>query len=383
MKEENIMKIYALNELQSHSDNVRVNVKLHGNIVLRGFLINNEIQLLEGSHRMAFAVELGVPITIILFGEDEIVPHDCDDIISCVTGLRDRATVYELSKALLKERGLYNQAVYEKDDHKNISIIDASDGTGKMAHFRATHKRINDNETSKFSELYDVVNSPSNAFPEKVWELMFGEKNAYDKNILVVGNNESRPAIAFSCLGANVTYLEMSEYRKEQTLEFLKKNDLDMMIKDFQLEILDKDKYDIVYTTSGVCENIDDLYNMFICLKRALKHKGLLVMLEKHPFMNMFEKGVQKIGLLRAYDDVKPRAQDKKRFWRISDISTWLLTSGLKLYAIVELQANYDLYTSAWYSSMKERIDDNDRLSELANNPISAIPEWLVVLAYN
>ncbi|MFZ5354874.1 MAG: class I SAM-dependent methyltransferase [Bacillota bacterium] len=379
------MKIYALNGMQSHCNNVKKNVELHGSIVLRGFYTDGTIQLLEGSHRMAYALELGVPITIVLFGENEIIPHDCDGIISYVTGLSDRCTVRELADNLVKERGLFNQAVYESDEHQNICIIDASDSTGKLVHFALTHTTGIVSEAIESQGLGDAINNPSSAFPEKVWQILFGEKNAYGSKILVIGNGDNRPAIAFCRLGAEVTYIDLSEEKKQHTIDFAIENHLDIDIKDFtgfRLESFDENTYDILYTAPDVCSFTDDLYMMYENYKRVLKQNGLLVMLDTHPFMNLFEKKIPEIYIYRTYDDLRPQTASNRRYWRVGDITRWLLASKLRLYALIELQSGYDLFDSLWYSSVKERFDDKDRLSDLTHNPLSAIPQWLVTFAY-
>jgi hypothetical protein len=76
------MKIYALNDMQSHSESVKKTISLVGSVILRGYETYGIIQLLEGSHRMAYAIALGLPITIVLFNKDEVIPHDCDDVDS-------------------------------------------------------------------------------------------------------------------------------------------------------------------------------------------------------------------------------------------------------------------------------------------------------------
>ena len=156
------MKIYALNGMQKHSKSVKKTVMLQGSVVLRGFAADHSIQLLEGPHRMAYAVELGLPINIVLFGENEIVPHDCDNVEkSAVTGLPDRCAAGELAPSLVKERGMYHQAVYESEDHPNIRIVEG----GAAAHLRLTHGPGN----------------PFGAFPSYTADTLYGLLRSYQR----------------------------------------------------------------------------------------------------------------------------------------------------------------------------------------------------------
>ena len=292
------MKIYALNGMQKHSKSVKKTVALQGGVVLRGFAVDGTVQLLEGSHRMAYAVELGLPITIVLFGENEVVPHDCDNVKkSAVTGLPDRCAVGELAPSLINERGLYHQAVYESEDHPNIQIVDAGDGSGKAMHFRLTHTDGN----------------PFGAFPEKLWEIMFGVvKDCVGKHILVIG--EERAAAAFKKLGAKVTYSE-----------------------DAQLQAFEKNQFDLLYAVPDISYSADNLCELFKSYQRVLKKGGLAVALDTHPYMNMLS-GAE---TARRYDDLRP--QNGKTYWRLCDFARWIPAAGLHFYAFLELHADYDL----------------------------------------
>ena len=152
------MKIYALNGMQEHTFFVRKHVEITGSVVLRGCLDpDGNVQLLEGSHRIAFAVELGIPVTVVLFGHDEWIPNE-SEIESKITGDKDMCAVSEFLKQSLEERGLYNQAVYEIGGHQGIRIVDPAPETGTVVHRRLT----------------DTENNPWAAFPERTWQYPWG-----------------------------------------------------------------------------------------------------------------------------------------------------------------------------------------------------------------
>ena len=53
--------------MQSHSEHAEQNVSAHQQVILRGAATDGDVQLLEGSHRMAYAIALQKPIIIVLF----------------------------------------------------------------------------------------------------------------------------------------------------------------------------------------------------------------------------------------------------------------------------------------------------------------------------
>ena len=187
------MLVYALNGMQEHGQLVRQHVEITGSVVLRGCLDpDGNVQLLEGSHRIAFALELGLPVSIVLFSLDEIVPNECE-IASATTGDKDTCTAREHLNQLLTERGLYDQAVYDTRKHSNIRIIDPAPETGVAAHRR----------------LIDTRDNPWAAFPERTWQYPWGHCcNVEGKRVLVLGDAGCRQTAAFVKLGADVTVAE-------------------------------------------------------------------------------------------------------------------------------------------------------------------------------
>ena len=187
------MKIYALNGMQEHGFLVRRHVEITGSVVLRGCLDpDGNVQLMEGSHRIAFAVELSLPVTIVLFGLDELIPNE-SEIESKISGDNDTCAVSEMLSQSLAERGLYNQAVYDVREHPNIRVINPAPETGIAVHRR----------------LVDTKDNPWAAFPERTWQYPWGHGCFVEgKRILVLGDTMCKQAAAFVKLGADVTVAE-------------------------------------------------------------------------------------------------------------------------------------------------------------------------------
>jgi len=189
------MKIFSLNGMQEHALLVRQHVEVTGRVVLRGCLDpDGNVQLLEGSHRIAFAIELGLPVTVVLFSLDELIPNE-SEIESKISGDKDSCAVSEMLSQSLTERGLYDQAVYDIGKHSNIRVIDPAPETGVSVHRR----------------LVNTEDNPWAAFPERTWQYPWGHGCFVDgKRILVLGDSNCKQAAAFVKLGADVTVAEPS-----------------------------------------------------------------------------------------------------------------------------------------------------------------------------
>ena len=126
------MIVIAINNIRSQYEQVKTEVIKNGEVILKGYKMRNVIQLLEGSHRMAAAIELNYPITIIIPNDTDIIEHDIDDIYSKVTNTYNKAAVYEvaLGIALCVPRFFENGQCrfdfqyYDTDNYKNIRIFE-------------------------------------------------------------------------------------------------------------------------------------------------------------------------------------------------------------------------------------------------------------------
>lgn len=120
------MNIHTMNGKQDHYEQVKKDVIRYGEVTLKGWKIRDTIQLLEGSNRMIAAIELGVPITIVLVGDNTVVEHDDDETYSNTTRSWETATALELAASLAYSQRRSDYAVYRAEDYANITIIDHS-----------------------------------------------------------------------------------------------------------------------------------------------------------------------------------------------------------------------------------------------------------------
>jgi len=121
------MIIISPNPIQSHYDAVKREALRRGEVTLLGYRMRNVVQLLEGSNRMAAAIELGLPITINIPEDDHMIMwHDIDYVKSKYTKDKHHAAVYEvaLNIALDDERIGLDCPMYDTEKYPNIKVFD-------------------------------------------------------------------------------------------------------------------------------------------------------------------------------------------------------------------------------------------------------------------
>jgi len=121
------MFIIPPNPVQPHYKQVKKEAKKRGEVTLLGYRVRNVVQLLEGSNRMAAAIELGLPVTINIPEDDHMIMwHDIDYVKSKYTDDDHHAAVYEvaLNIALDDERIGLDYPIYDTKDHPNIRVME-------------------------------------------------------------------------------------------------------------------------------------------------------------------------------------------------------------------------------------------------------------------
>ena len=121
------MLIISPNPVQSHYKHVKREAKKRGEVTLLGYRIRNVVQLLEGSNRMAAAIELGLPITINIPDDDHMIMwHDIDYVTSKYTDDTHHAAVYEvaLNIAFDDERIALDYPIYDTKDYPNVRVME-------------------------------------------------------------------------------------------------------------------------------------------------------------------------------------------------------------------------------------------------------------------
>lgn len=118
------MKIHTMNGKQDHYEQVKRDVIRYGEVTLKGWKIRDTIQLLEGSNRMIAAIELGVPITIVLVQDNDMVEHDDDETYSTTTQSWEKATALELAASLAFSERRSDYAIYSAEGYPNITIVE-------------------------------------------------------------------------------------------------------------------------------------------------------------------------------------------------------------------------------------------------------------------
>lgn len=207
------------------------------------------------------------------------------------------------------------------------------------------------------------------------------------KRVCVPSSGDNHAVFAFHLLGAKVTSCDISERQQENAVDIANKYgwDIEFICDDtMSLSRIESDEYDLVYTSNGVHVWIDDLNSMYRNIHRILKGNGIYIMFDIHPFNRPFDRDdTDRITVVNSYDSTGPIGEVPMYHWRIQDIMNAVISSGLHIKRIEEMQAEPDPY---WIDALdqdrnKLSKEELDKLYRWETNPMAAIPQWLSISA--
>ena len=135
---------------------------------------------------------------------------------------------------------MYEVPVFESEEYNNIEIMKPVNETGAKLHERM------------------ISSSPFTAFPQKIWEVMFGEvHDVVGKDVLVLGKRDV--AEAFTTLGADVAFVDADIHQH------------------ISIDELNGKRFDLIYAAD--IHNDTDMSGLYSMYKRLLKDGGLAVTL--------------------------------------------------------------------------------------------------------
>jgi len=260
-----------------------------------------------------------------------------------------------------------------------------------------------DSRTKKIKEKWDVLSDDWNRFrTDQVITKIIAEPYSYfrpelqgvfkkyvkdfkGKRVLVLGSGSGRAAFAFHLLGAKVTASDLSEKQLRYSAEIAKRHNWDMeFICDDAVTLtrIKSNEYDLIYIPNGVMFWINDLCSMYTNIKRVLRNGGYYIMYDMHPFMPPFEfDNTDKLVLKKDYNSTGPFGELTTYNWRLQDILNSMISSGLCLINIEEMNAAYGTF---WVDEDKADDMPKDELARFYDsktNPLFALPQCLSLVA--
>jgi ubiquinone/menaquinone biosynthesis C-methylase UbiE len=129
-----------------------------------------------------------------------------------------------------------------------------------------------------------------------------------NKSIIHLQCNTGADTISLARKGAKVTGVDLASenifYARKMANE-LKIENINFIESDINnLDIIHKEKYDIVFTTEGVLCWIQDIKKWGETIKKLLKDNGMLYLFDTHPFM--FAVKYDKLNLQYSYFNKEP-----------------------------------------------------------------------------
>lgn len=241
------------------------------------------------------------------------------------------------------------------------------------------YSEINHRDT----KIDEIVKDPVTVFHSMAWEVISSNFSSLKNcEICVPSSGDNYAVFAFALMGAKVTSCDITPRQLENAKIVSDKLNLDIKyVCDDTMELgkLCDNSYDFVYTSNGVHVWIDDLSSMYSNINRILKPRGTYCMIEIHPFCRPFKDSTTEIEVAKRYDKTGPFGNTFG--WRMQDIMNAIINSGLSITRVEEAFAEDYSFWSNWWSKDDILEEEKVRLMDYKQNPMAALPQWLIISA--
>lgn len=233
--------------------------------------------------------------------------------------------------------------------------------------------------------INSIVKNPKSAFHTTTWKMINSYIASFDGlEICVPSSGDNWAVLAFALMGANVTSCDITEKQLENASKVADRLNLDIRFvcsNTMELDNIESNKYDFVYTSNGVHVWIDDLESMYANIFRIMKKDAIYTMSEIHPFTRPFEDSTKKIKIIKSYDSIGPFGDGTRYHWRIQDIMNAMIKSGLNISGIEEAFVENYTHWINWWNKSDISEEEKIRLVDYKTNPMAALPQWLIISA--
>lgn len=248
------------------------------------------------------------------------------------------------------------------------------------------YKPVRDEE-----HIQRIVERPSSAFRERVFEALITLRpDLSGLNVCVLASGDNHAVFAFHLLGATVTSVDISPRQIENAKQVAEKRGgkIRFVCADItRLDGIGDSSYDLVYTSNGVHVWIDDLLAVYRHVFRILRQGGDQLMFEVHPFTRPFadsednRRDTGRVTIVKPYRDTRVLGEAHEFAWRLQDFLNAIAGSGLQICRVEEFEAELGTYwgLDEWNKERNAARDDIGWLYDWRQNPLAAIPQWLLV----
>ena len=242
-------------------------------------------------------------------------------------------------------------------------------------------------EQNRAESFRCILENPKCAFPNEFNEML---ETAFPTlsgvKVLVPSSGDNLAVFALHLLGAEVTSTDLSRKQLENAGSIAKENDwkIDFIKADSkELAGLPENWFDLVFTSYGVCNWIDDLTAMHSSFNRVLKNNGVYCFFENQPLKNIFA-GTKEKGLviLQPYN-IEYSIDNPFRFWKIENYIRSLLKSGFIITDYRDIHRSKDAIPDLAIKnrSFAEREESGCKEYDWRKNMWAAMPAWFGICA--
>ena len=231
-----------------------------------------------------------------------------------------------------------------------------------------------------------IINNPYSIFRPEL-QAMFKKfvGDFTNKRVLIPASGDNRAAYAFHLLGAKVTSSDLSEKQMEYSAQVARQYswDIEFVCDDaMKLSMIKSSEYDLVFVSNGVMIWMDDLDSLYANINRVLKLGGRYIMYDAHPFMFPFDTDdTTKLTLKKDYNSTGPFGKYGIHTWRLQDILNAMISAGLNLEHVEEMNAEYGTFWVDWDKAHTIPQDELNRLYSSKSNPLYALPQAMAICA--
>lgn len=201
-----------------------------------------------------------------------------------------------------------------------------------------------------------------------------------DKKVLLPSSGDNHAAFAIALMGANVTSADISEKQLENAQRIAKQLELDIhfVCEDtMHLTQMADNAYDLVYTSNGTHSWIDQLDTMYQNIHRVLRHGGISILYDVHPFQRPFTgEAWQQPTICKAYSDTLPDCH-----WRVQDLVNAQINAGLEIKEMAELAAVDASFWFPYHELIQQEPEKLREVNDWQRNPLAALPAWISIVA--
>jgi len=242
-------------------------------------------------------------------------------------------------------------------------------------------------EQNRAESFRCILDKPSCAFPKEVMEMLeTAFRTLKGIKVLVPSSGDNLAVFALHLLGAEVTSTDISQKQLDNAENIANENNwkINFIRTDSkELSGLSENEFDLVFTSYGVCDWIDDLTAMYSAFSRILKKKGVYCFFENQPIKSISAGTKDKrLTVLQPYN-TKFSMDNAFRFWKTENYIRSLLKSGFTITDYRDIHRDRDAIPdmAIGNKSFAQREENGYKDYDWRKNLWAAMPAWFGICA--